>query len=168
MTKSTVPQEVQTLARKNEIHGMDPLRFTPVNDFTTFFAEYTTEERNIVVHFFISTEALEARTGQAPADAQQRDEWMMHFINKDMVLRRYWKEVLPAVLVQAAKEIFHAAPPRLTFDYTEELCSWWFKALGFNVLKPEELVNQFLARVDALLEAAGASAMVAPNATQRG
>lgn len=137
------------------------IRFTPINDYTTFNAEYAAVGRDIVVHFFLPVEALVARTGQAPTDDAQRDHWAQYFLENHAELRRYWLDVFPRALQQSAEAAFHARPPRLASDFTPEVSSWFFRATGFHVLKPEVFVRTMLAQLDQRLDGEGAAEMLA-------
>lgn len=93
-----------------------------------------------------------------------KDGWAKHFLKHDEELRRYWMETFPGALQVSAMGVFAAGPPRLQAMFIEEVSSWWFKALGFVVLRPNELVRSFVTRLDQDLDAAGAGATLAPNA----
>lgn len=139
------------------------VQFTLVDAYTTFRAEYAFVDSDIVLHFFVPVEALVARTGQAPPDDSTRDAWTRHFVENDTLLQQYWLEIFPAALERKATEVFLARPPRLVAAYTEEVASWWFKAVKFCVLKPEDLIKTLLAKLDQDLDAAGAASMLAPK-----
>jgi hypothetical protein len=144
---------------------MAPVQFTKIDDYTTMTAEWAMVDNNIVVHFFLPDEVLAVRTGRPPNSEEERDTWSSHFLSHDREISKYWKEIFPAVLEPAAVAAFHAKPPRLVAAYTEELGSWWLQAKGFNVLKPEMLVNDLLTRLDQGLDAAGAASLLARNST---
>jgi hypothetical protein len=157
-------QAEQTI-RNEQRQNIAAVQFTVVDDYTTFYAEYAFVENDIVVHFFLPTEALVARTGQQPDSSAIRDQWARHFVENDTVLHRYWFEIFPASLERVATSVFLAGPPRLVAAYTEEVASWWFKAAKFCILKPEELIKTLFVKLDQDLDAAGAASMVAPNRT---
>ena len=102
------------------------LNFTPVLDYTTFAAEFTVTEGDIVFHFYVTEE-----------------------VNKRPDVNRYWKEVFPSVLEPIVKEHFNADFPRVKAAYTEEKGSWWLRAYGFgHLLDPHKVVYMFLDKLD--------------------
>jgi hypothetical protein len=123
------------------------LTFTKVDRFTTFLAEYTFQDKDIVLHFFPSEEVLQSKRA-----------------------RPYWLETFPRVLDPVARESFGAEPPRLEAQYIETAIpsfilaaqakatpSWWFCAHGFTeVLDPHGLVERFLSSLDRALDAENA------------
>jgi hypothetical protein len=120
------------------------LVFTKVDRFTTFLAEYSFQNKDIVLHFFPSEEVLQSSRS-----------------------RPYWLEVFPRVLDPVARKGFGAEPPRLEAQFVEMAIpsfipaaqakatpSWWLCAHGFTeVLDPHGLVERFLALLDQALDA---------------
>lgn len=101
-------------------------KFTRVDDFTTFSAEYTLQNGDIVIHFFPTN---------------------------DRVSTAYWTKRFPAVLDRVAQVYFEATSPRLQAKYTEELSSWWFRARSYShVIDFRGLVWGFLEELDRELE----------------
>jgi hypothetical protein len=116
------------------------LKFTKVDNFTSFNAEYTYTGEDLVLHFFLPPERRlpEART--------------------------YWLETFPACLDVAAREFFRADYPRLMAKYTEEFESWWFKAHGYgHVIDPDAFAAKFLKGLDARVDAALSPRPPAPS-----
>jgi hypothetical protein len=102
-------------------------KFTKVDDFTTFAAEYCRIDDNIVIHFF------------HPEDMEYTE--------------RYWLDVFPGVLDSVAREYFNADTPRLVAKYTEELRSWWFRANSYDhVIDVDYFVRRFFEKMDQALE----------------
>lgn len=102
--------------------------FVPVDDYTTFRAEYTLSDDNIVVHFFL------------PPDfrGQEGDYWAIKF---------------PRALDVTARNYFAADRPRLQAKYTPELKSWWFRAMGYgHIIDLKGFVLGFFDELDAALE----------------
>lgn len=121
-----------------------PMEFTKVDRFTTFLAEYTFLDKDIVLHFFPSDEVH--NSGNA---------------------KQYWHTVFPKVLDPVARNSFGAEPPRIEAQYIEMAIpsfipadqakptpSWWLCAHGFTgALDPHGLVDRFLSSLDAALDA---------------
>lgn len=101
---------------------------------------------------------------QAPWLQTVRDYWAKYLLEHDVPLKRYWTQVFPTSVHRVASGILLSGPPRLQLDFVSELSSWWFKAVGFVILKPDDLVRSILLRLDQDLEACGAGVMLAPNA----
>lgn len=103
------------------------VRFTQVTDFTTFNAEYTLKENDLIIHFFL------------PPDLKgPSDYWTLHF---------------PKALDFIARSYFEAEAPRLQAKYTPELSSWWFKACGYDhIIDLADFVDQFLSQLDESLD----------------
>ena len=118
--------------------------FTKVDRFTTFLAEYTFRDADIIMHFFPSEE-----------------------VHQSPKARPYWLEVFPRVLDPVAPTSFGVEPPRLEAQYIEVAIpsfipadqakptpSWWLCAHGFtDVLDPAGLVDRFLVSLDRSLDA---------------
>lgn len=121
--------------------------FEKVDRFTTFLAEYTFLEKDIIVHFFPSDE-----------------------VHQSPQARAYWYEVFPKVLDPVARVAFGVEPPRLEAQFIEMAIpffvqadqakptpSWYLKARGFtDQLDPDGLVQRFLSSLDAALDAENA------------
>lgn len=118
------------------------LKYKKVENFTTFLAEYTLLDGNIVVHFFPPKEAWEGslHNGQPRVSAE---------------FMRGWKRTFPAILSPLAESYFKATMPVLQATYVGEMHSWWFRAGGFaNGMDPDGLILAFFAQLDAALDAA--------------
>lgn len=121
--------------------------FTKVDRFTTFLAEYTFRDKDIILHFFPSDEVHQSQNA-----------------------RTYWNEVFPRVLDPVARASFGVEPPRLEAQYVEMAIpsfipadqakatpSWWLCAHGFTeILDPDGLVDRFLVALDVALDAENA------------
>ncbi len=110
------------------------VKFTPVNGYTTFRAEYAFEDGDIVFHFFVSDE--------------------IHYLPKKEVLQ-YWTESFPEALEQIAPAIFKDKG-RLQATYISDygLNSWWLRAGGFaSVVDPTALCEKFFDALDSCLDA---------------
>src|SRR6188768_3206480 len=81
-------------------------RFTAVQLYTTFDAEWALQDENIVVHFFLPKDFR--------GDASN-----------------YWTQRFPTALDAVARAYFSADRPRLQAKYTQELNSWWFRAMSY-------------------------------------
>jgi hypothetical protein len=113
-------------------------RFTKVDDFTTFLAEYTLIDENLVIHFF--------GTQEHPVDQSPRGE-------------SYWQSLFPDCLNTVGQSYFQATAPRLTAKYTAELHSWFFKAQQYaHLLDLAGFVRGFLEALDRELEAGSTKA----------
>jgi len=124
--QSTIPVEAQP--------------FTKVDDYTTFYCEYTFKGDHIHFHFFHSPESAE----------------------KDAT---YWRLTFPRCLDAVARGFFSATYPQLQASLVEGVLrhgadpdttpedSWWFLAGGFaNVPDPNLLVTRFLEELDQVLD----------------
>ena len=101
-------------------------KFTQVDNYTTFRAEYTFLGEDIVAHFFVTSENNSSD---------------------------YWLKTFPALLDACAREYFQADHPRLVAKYTDEVKSWWFKAHGYaHSLAPDKLMLGFFEALDHDLE----------------
>jgi hypothetical protein len=121
---------LETLAKETD-QGLQPLVFVPVDDYTTFRAEFAVTEGDLVFHFFLAGKS----STQGPG--------------------RYWEVLFPAVLEAVAKDIFKAGYPRLQAKHMNDfdIDSWWFRAFGFGqVLDPHKLAYKFLDALDLALD----------------
>ena len=126
--------------QEGEMHGLSPLSFTKVTDYTTFFAEYSSEGEDLIVHFFPPPEYL-----------KQQDEVVSW---KDTPSRHAWEVVFPDLLSPAAQDFFSADYPQLKASYTPELRSWWLRANGvLGLTTAEQLSGLFFEKLDQLLDA---------------
>jgi hypothetical protein len=125
--QTTISEEKATSLLKSEnAKGVSALQFTKVGEYTTFNAEYTFVDNDIVFHFFLPEE-LEHKPG-----AQE-----------------YWKTRFPAALDVASQTFWDANYPRLQAAFTEELNSWWLRCFGFGSIgDPEARVRKFLDKLD--------------------
>jgi len=111
--------------------GVEPIPFKHIEDYTTFNAEWSEVDDDLVFHFFLTPE-ISARTG-----------W-----------RKYWEVDFPTALDPAAQEVFQATFPRLQAQFVTELNSWWLRAFGFGrISNPEVYVDALLKELDKRLEA---------------
>jgi hypothetical protein len=116
------------------------VKMTKVEDYTTFLAEYAFIDGDIVMHFFPPIEQY-VKTDNG---ARLLDEHLLR-----------WQRSFPQVLSPIAESYFSATRPVLMAQYVPEMTSWYFKAGGFaRSLSPETLVLEFLARLDAAVDAA--------------
>lgn len=107
-----------------------PLSFIPIEDYTTYRAEFAITEGDIVFHFFVTEEV------QKLPDPQ-----------------KYWYEVFPNALAEVADAHFRVGFPRLRAAYTPEQASWWMRAGGFGkVLDPHRFSYKFFDALDAALD----------------
>lgn len=103
-------------------------QFTQVDDYTTFRAEYTLQDENVVIHFFLPRE-LGEQVGE------------------------YWTVCFPRALDVTARAHFSADRPRLQAKYTEELKSWWFRAQSYgHIIDLKGFVSDFFEKLDRALE----------------
>lgn len=103
-------------------------KFTKVEGYTSFLAEFALIDNDIVVHFF--------ETSEHPATDTN-----------------YWLVLFPSVLDHFAQGYFQATAPRLTAKYTEEMKSWWLKAQGYShLLDLDAFMTKFFENLDAALE----------------
>lgn len=107
------------------------LKFVQVGGYTTFRAEHTRVDDNIVVHFFRPEKASDA----------------------------YWLDKFADGLNTVAQGHFAAAYPRLAAKFTEDdgagnkLDSWWFKARGYDhILDVDAYMGKFYDKLDAFMD----------------
>jgi hypothetical protein len=104
-------------------------KFIPVEEYTTFRAEYVLQDGNIVIHFFLPTDFR----------GSKGDYWAIQF---------------PKALDATAQHCFQATRPRLQAKYTEELESWWLRALSYeHIIDLRAFLYAFFDLLDATLEA---------------
>jgi len=116
------------------------VKFTQVEDYTTFLAEYAFIDGDIVVHLFPPIEQY-VKTDNG---ARLLEEHLLR-----------WQRSFPLVLSPVAEKYFAATRPVLMAQYVPEMTSWYFKAGGFaRTLSPKELVLGFFARLDEAVDAA--------------
>jgi hypothetical protein len=128
----TLTEQVQDNFSTKSIADGIP-KFTSVDDYTTFRAEYTLKDKDIVVHFFLPQDFR--RTGQAAVT--------------------YWTSTFAVALDSVAQECFQATQPRLQAKYTEELKSWWLRARGYDhLIDVSKFMERFFDRLDEELEKA--------------
>lgn len=109
-----------------------PINFIPIDDYTTYRAEFAIVEGDIVYHFFVTEEV------QKLPDPQ-----------------KYWFESFPNALQEVADKHFKVTFPRLKAAYTPEQASWWMRAFGFGkLLDPHRFSYKFFDALDAALDAA--------------
>jgi hypothetical protein len=124
------------IAVGNVLNAM--VKFTQVEIYTTFLAEYAFVDGNIVVHFFPAKEAYVEVGGR-------------HRVTEEALL--HWQRVFPAVLSPTAEAYFHATLPIISAQYIPEMTSWYFRAGGFaRRLQPEEFILRFFERLDDALD----------------
>lgn len=107
--------------------------------FGSFNAEHSILDGNIVIHFFLPSQARKFIKGDNnPAE----QKWM-----------EYWIKRFPTVLDPLAREYFDAEYPRLQVKYTQEVASWWFRGQGYgDLIDPKKFVHDFLVKLDAALQ----------------
>jgi hypothetical protein len=123
---------------------VQPQAFKTVDAFTTFAAEYTTKDSDIVLHFFMTNEV-----------------WSQGW------RKRYWDTVFPQILDEVARSYFRAEYPRLKAQQVDGVLratelpteagvtSWWFSAANFaQVPDVDGLVAGFLEKLDQALDKA--------------
>lgn len=126
------PSEVtETVTEQPSFEGVEAMKFTRVEDYTTFIAEYAVENEDIVFHFYPTNE-------------------MSHEKETDRV---YWLKTFPTVLDPAASHFFSATFPRLQACFVPEMGSWWMRAYGLAGMDPEGRVSRFFDKLDSALEA---------------
>lgn len=139
------------MLKQEQATPADPLRFTPVELYTTFDAEFMVNEDNdITVHFF----------HPKPESVNGIHPKYLEVLFSD----KYWRSVFPLKLDTTARAYFKAEYPRLQGQHVSGVLrasqqdleksedSWWFKAHGFNVLEQNRFIHGFLAALDASLE----------------
>jgi hypothetical protein len=117
------------------------LKFTQVEQFTTFLAEYVVSDGAIIVHFFPPREAYEVSlsTNQPRVNAE---------------FLRYWTTKFPVVLSPVAENYFKATQPVLSATYVKEMTSWWMRAGGYSGrADAEDVIKQFFVVLDSALDA---------------
>lgn len=127
---------------------IQPPKFTQVNDYTTFRAEFAIEEGDIIFHFFLPPELLEA--------AKKLAEFPVRLKELDEKTRKYWLDGFARTLDVVARGYFQAGPERLAATYIDdyELKSWWLRCSGFGQgLSPETRASAFLEKLDQALDA---------------
>lgn len=118
------------------------LKFTKVDKFTTFLAEFAFSDGAIIVHFFPPREAYEVSL------STQQPRVTAEFL-------RYWKKKFPLVLSPTAEYYFKATQPVLTATYVEEMTSWWMRAGGYAAREDAvEFITRFFEALDGALDAA--------------
>jgi hypothetical protein len=117
------------------------VKFTKVEDYTTFLAEYAFIDGDVVVHFFLPREHyVQVADGYKPLDE--------HLI--------WWQRAFPQVLSPVAEKYFAATYPVLMAQYVPEMTSWYFKAGGYALrLDPEAFLLQFFSYLDQAIDVAG-------------
>lgn len=112
----------------SQVVGAIP-KFTKVDGYTNFLAEYALVGDNIVVHFY--------GTPERP--------WSEH---------GYWRRVFPEALNSQGQLHFRATKPRLRAMLTEEVRSWWFEAQNYaHIIDLSAYMIQFFDRLDAQIDA---------------
>lgn len=118
------------------------LKFTKVENFTTFLAEYVLSDGSIIVHFFPPREAYELSL------STQQPRVTAEFL-------RMWKKKFPLVLSPTAENYFLATYPVLAATYVEEMTSWWMRIGGYaGRTDVDEVIMRFFETLDAALDAA--------------
>lgn len=113
------------------------INFTDVNDYTTFKAEYAWVDGDLIVHFFLTKEMVQANKTEEGGP----------------LVKQYWLHTFPLGLDKASKEYFQSDSPRLQAKYTDELASWYFRAQNYgDRLDPDLFVESFLEHLDQVLE----------------
>lgn len=116
------------------------VKFTKVEEYTTFLAEYAMMDGDIVVHFFPPQEQYV----KVAEGYKMLDEHLLR-----------WQRAFPQVLSPVAEKYFAATYPVLVAQYVTEMTSWYFKAGGFaRRLDPESFVLRFFAQLDQVLDVA--------------
>lgn len=132
----TSEEHNQACADMDELDGLaydvDAMEFTPVEEFTTFRAEFAVKDESDLVFHFFATDEVNAMA----------DPW------------GYWKVTFPSVLEEAAVSFFKSGPPDLRAAYADELASWWLQADGAagKVLDADVFARKFLEKLDLSLE----------------
>jgi hypothetical protein len=107
-----------------------PISFIPIDDYTTFRAEFAIVGGDIVYHFYVTEEVQKLPDHKA-----------------------YWFERFPEAMQSAADTHFKVGFPRLKAQYVPEMASWWMRAFGFGkVLDPHRFSFKFFDSLDALLD----------------
>lgn len=140
MSQEQAAKRFENESRKQETVGginQAVVRFTQVDDFTTFKAEYSWVEGDIIIHFFITSEMKKLNTTEEGGPA----------------IKQYWLHTFPLALDRALKEYFQADTPRVQAKYTPELASWWVRAQNYgDRIDPDLFVVSFFEALDQALE----------------
>lgn len=119
------------------------VKFTKVEGYTTFLAEYAAVDGNFIIHFFPPMEAF-TPVGGKPV------------LNRDFML--WWQSKFPEILSPAAEDYFKATLPTLQAQYVPEMQSWWMRAGGFaRRLGASAFVEGFFASLDQRIDAASSA-----------
>lgn len=111
-------------------------KFIQETSYTTFLAEYVVQDGNIIIHFFL------------PSDFKGHAQ-------------QYWEVTFAVALDTTAQRVFQATTPRLQAKYTEEMKSWWFRALNYDhIIDMQGFINRFFDELDTALETTSAFARV--------
>jgi hypothetical protein len=114
------------------------VKFTQVEQYTTFLSEYAFVDGDIVVHFFPSKEEYIEVAGR-------------HRVREEFLL--IWQRLFPEVLSPVAETYFKATLPIISAQYIPEMTSWYFRAGGFaRHLHAEEFILRFFERLDDALD----------------
>lgn len=136
MTETQAPE----ILKQQDEQGVAALQFTPVDDFTTFRAEYAIVDEDLVFHFFQPPEHVGAIEAKQTALEPR--------------LNHYWMDSFPRTLDVVARDFFRAESPTLRAAYTEELKSWWLRGFGMAaVATPDARAKLFLQKLDQALDA---------------
>jgi hypothetical protein len=122
----TETEATTTLSAQSD-QGVEALKFTRNEQYTTFVAQFAFKGNDIVFQFF--------RTPEYADD------------------NKYWKELFPEVLQEVVMEHFNAHYPQLKADFVKEMDSWWlcasdFVEIGDPTMKSEKLFEKLDARLD--------------------
>lgn len=136
----------------NDGAEIEPKRLTPINDFTTFRAEFIVEDGDIMFHFFLAPE-VQAKVDELAGVPARLAAF-------DTKVRHYWLDSFPRSLDVVARSFFNADKDRLEASYVEncaeiEIKSWWLLAKGFanEGLSPELRAKAFCEQLDQALDA---------------
>lgn len=121
------------------------IKFTKVEKFTTFLAEYAFVDGDIVVHLYPPMEQFETSlVNNAPRVSAE--------------YLRFWKRSFPQVLSPVAEGYFKISQPTLRAAYVEEMTSWWMRAGGFATrLDPDGFILRFFEVLDHALDVVSAA-----------
>ncbi len=131
--------------------GVEAKKFTSVDEFTTFRAEFMIEDGDIIYHFFLAPEVVEA-------GKKLRDENNIAGLNTlEGRVRKYWLDSFPRTLDVVARDFFRSDASRLEATYVDDydLKSWWLKAKGFGNegLDPSVRARLLCEKLDQALDA---------------
>lgn len=113
-----------------------------------FVAEYQLVDGNLVFHFYVHPAHIQRYSAQE--------------------LERWWLNGFAQCLDVLAQEYFDATAPRLQARYTEEVASWFLRALGFgHLLDPLAFALAFLEQFDGRLLGSGGPLPVSPVAMEQ-